>query len=619
MERILPALCPLRSAAGQEPAAEEPERRRFGLIRIEDLSVAFGDTEVVRHVDLELSGGEILGVVGESGSGKSLTALTLMGLSADSARVTTGRILFDGVTLQEAGRPRDKALYRSYQGARMSMVFQEPMTSLNPTQRAGRQVEETLRLHTKMTAGERREKVLEAFRAVGLKEPEKVYASYPHQLSGGMRQRVMIAMAVILQPELIVADEPTTALDVTIQNQIIELLRQINQNQKNAMLFITHDLNLARRLCHRIAVMKDGRVVEQGPAEEIFRNPKEEYTRKLIEAVPSRMKKRRKDGDAMENTAGSPRTKRYSAQEPVGSVSRDASEGMRPGAEGTLPGRECGQDADGRTESPVGPVLEVRNLSVYYQDGKVSFSAGDRKNREGGKLSLRERLSGTKKEWVVSGADFQIYPGESLGLVGESGCGKTSLSKAILGMNCHIQGEIRHHSIRPQMIFQDPYSSLNPAKTIGWLLQEPLRAEGALDRTKAMTKGDMEAAAYDMLRKVGLEESYFHRRPSQLSGGQRQRVSIGQALITGPGFLVADEPVSALDVTIQAQIMELLQRLQQELHLAYLFISHDINVVYQMCDRIMIMQEGRIIEIGETEEVFSHPREDYTKLLLSNS
>ncbi|MCI8695928.1 MAG: ABC transporter ATP-binding protein, partial [Lachnospiraceae bacterium] len=202
MERILPALCPLRSAAGQEPAAEEPERRRFGLIRIEDLSVAFGDTEVVRHVDLELSGGEILGVVGESGSGKSLTALTLMGLSADSARVTTGRILFDGVTLQEAGRPRDKALYRSYQGARMSMVFQEPMTSLNPTQRAGRQVEETLRLHTKMTAGERREKVLEAFRAVGLKEPEKVYASYPHQLSGGMRQRVMIAMAVILEPEL---------------------------------------------------------------------------------------------------------------------------------------------------------------------------------------------------------------------------------------------------------------------------------------------------------------------------------------------------------------------------------------------------------------------------------
>ncbi len=536
------------------------------MIRIEDLSVAFGDTEVVKHVNLDLAEGEILGVVGESGSGKSVTALTLMGLSPDSARVTTGRILFDGVTLQEAGRPRDKALYRSYQGARMSMVFQEPQTSLNPTQRAGRQVEETLRLHTGMTAKERREKVLEAFRAVGLKEPEKVYRSYPHQLSGGMRQRVMIAMAVILEPELIVADEPTTALDVTIQNQIIELLRQINKTQKNAMLFITHDLNLARRLCHRIAVMKDGCVVEQGPAEEIFRAPKEEYTRKLIEAVPSRMKKRKKTEDVH-----------------------------------------------------AAPVLEVRDLSVYYQDGNVSFLSGGRKNREGEKLSLRERLSGTQKEWVVSGADFQIYPGESLGLVGESGCGKTSLSKAILGMNCHIRGEIRHHSIRPQMVFQDPYSSLNPAKTIGWLLQEPLRAAGALDGTKAMTKGDMEAAAYDMLRKVGLDESYFHRRPSQLSGGQRQRVSIGQALITGPGFLVADEPVSALDVTIQAQIMELLQSLQEELHLAYLFISHDINVVYQMCDRIMVMQEGRIIEIGETEEIFCHPKEAYTKLLLSNS
>lgn len=536
------------------------------MIRIEDLSVAFGDTEVVKHVNLELAEGEILGVVGESGSGKSVTALTLMGLAADTARVTTGRILFDGVTLQEVGRPRDKALYRSYQGARMSMVFQEPMTSLNPTQKAGRQVEEILRLHTKMTAGERREKVLEAFRAVGLREPEKVYASYPHQLSGGMRQRVMIAMAVILEPELIVADEPTTALDVTIQNQIVELLREINQSQKNAMLFITHDLNLARRLCHRVAVMKDGCVVEQGATEEIFRNPKEEYTRKLIEAVPSRMKKRKEHGDAH-----------------------------------------------------AAPVLEVRNLSVYYQDGSAGFFSGAGKNREGEKLSLRERLSGTKKEWVVSGADFEIYPGESLGLVGESGCGKTSLSKAILGLNCHIQGEIRHHSIRPQMVFQDPYSSLNPTKTIGWLLQEPLRAAAALDRAKAMTKADMEAAAYDMLRRVGLEESYFHRRPSQLSGGQRQRVSIGQALITDPGFLVADEPVSALDVTIQAQIMELLQRLQQELHLAYLFISHDINVVYQMCDRIMIMKEGKIIETGETEEVFAHPREDYTKLLLSNS
>ncbi len=572
------------------------------MIKIEDLSVAFGETEAVRYVNLDLVEGEILGVVGESGSGKSVTALTLMGLAADTARVTTGRILFDGVTLREAGSPCDKRLYRSYQGARMSMVFQEPMTSLNPTQRAGRQVEEMLRLHTGLAAAERREKVLEAFRAVGLREPEKVYASYPHQLSGGMRQRVMIAMAVILEPELIVADEPTTALDVTIQNQIIELLRKINETQKNAMLFITHDLNLARRLCHRVAVMKDGRVVEQGPVEEIFRNPKEEYTRRLIEAVPSRMERRKDIREVF--------------QEPVKGDFLNTKEEYTK-RKVAVSGAE--ERTSQESAQSAAPVLEVRNLSVYYQDGNVSFLSGDRKNWQGERLSLRERLSGTKKEWVVSGADFEIYPGESLGLVGESGCGKTSLSKAILGMNCHIQGEIRHHSIRPQMIFQDPYSSLNPTKTIGWLLQEPLRAAGALDKSRAMTKGDMVAAAYDMLRKVGLEESYFSRRPSQLSGGQRQRVSIGQALITSPGFLVADEPVSAPDVTIQAQIMELLQRLQQEMHLAYLFISHDINVVYRMCDRIMVMKEGRIIEIGETEEIFEHPREDYTKLLLRES
>ena len=295
--------------------------------------------------------------------------------------------------------------------------------------------------------------------------------------------------------------------------------------------------------------MKDGQVVELGTAEEIFERPRKEYTRMLVEAVPSRMK------------------------------------------------RVSGSDGGGRALKS-SPVLEVRNLSVYYQDGGNSL------------------FSGTKKHRAVEGANFAVYPGESLGLVGESGCGKTSLSKAILGMNRRIEGEIIHHSLRPQMVFQDPYSSLNPAKTIGWLLQEPLRAAGALDHSLAMTKGDMEAAAYDMLRRVGMGEEYFSRRPSELSGGQRQRVSIAQALIAGPGFLVADEPVSALDVTIQAQILELMQDLQREMNLACLFISHDINVVYKMCDRIMIMKDGRIIETGETEEIFDNPKEEYTKLLL---
>ena len=377
----------------------------------------------------------------------------------------------------------------------------------------------------------------------------------------------MIAMAVILHPRLIVADEPTTALDVTIQNQIIGLLQEINQKQNNAILFITHDLNLARSICHRIAVMKDGRVVEAGSTEEVFGHPKEDYTRRLIEAVPSRMKRR------------------------TAAVER-----------GIAGGRGTGEPADrGSLKKGSEPIVRVRDLSVFYKDGSNSL------------------FSRKKKHCAVEGASFEIYPGESLGLVGESGCGKTSLSRALLGMNREVQGEIIQKTIRPQMIFQDPYSSLNPTKTIGWLLQEPLRAAGALDKTLVMTKGDMETAAYDMLHRVGMEDKYFNRKPSQLSGGQRQRISIGQALITDPAFIIADEPVSALDVTIQAQIMELMQKLQQEMNLSYLFISHDINVVYHMCDRIMVMKEGKIIEIGETEELYNHPKEEYTKLLLCGS
>lgn len=553
------------------------------MIKIDNLSVAFDGPEVVKNVTIELRDGEILGVVGESGSGKSVSALTLMGLVSETAQITSGRILFDDVTLLDAGKPRNRALYRKYQGDRMSMIFQEPMTSLNPTQRVGKQVDEVLRLHTKLTPQERKEKVLEALRAVGLREEDKVYASYPHQLSGGMRQRVMIAMAVILHPRLLVADEPTTALDVTIQNQIIALLKEINEKQNNAMLFITHDLNLARRICQRIVVMKDGCVVEQGDTDQIFEHPSCEYTRQLIEAVPDRVKKYSK---------GSLGRAEDKAED--GTKDKDKEKDKDNALE-----EEALINQSGKFNMQV-PVVQVKGLSVYYQDGSNSLFA--RKNHH----------------CVVEDADFELYPGESLGLVGESGCGKTSLSKAILGMNRDIRGQVIHNTLRPQMVFQDPYSSLNPVKTVGWLLQEPLRAQGAIDRSLAMTNGDMEAAAYDMLHRVGMEDKYFHRKPSQLSGGQRQRVSIAQALITRPGFIVADEPVSALDVTIQAQIMELMQELKQELHLSYLFISHDINVVYRMCDRIMVMHEGKIIEIGDTEEVFNNPKEDYTKQLLGN-
>lgn len=518
------------------------------MIKIENLSVAFGKVKAVNDVSFEINEGEILGVVGESGSGKSVTALTLMGLLSESASVTGGRITFDGETLLEAGRPRNKALYRKYQGERMSMVFQEPMTSLNPTQRVGSQVTEMLKLHTELGRDEMKKRVIESFASVGLNDPEKVYSSYPHQLSGGMRQRVMIAMAVILHPDLIVADEPTTALDVTVQNQIIKLLKRINSEQRNAMLFITHDLNLARRICDRVAVMKDGRIAEIGKTEDIFENPSGDYTKRLIDAVPSRHKPRH---DIEENREHS--------------------------------------------------ILKVRNLSVYYNDSANSL------------------FSRKKRRCVVDDVSFDIKQGEALGLVGESGCGKTTLSKAVLGINKDVEGEVTNDTVRPQMIFQDPYSSLNPSKTVGWLLEEPLRAASALDKSLVMSADDIKAAAHDMLHKVGMEDIYYDRRPSQLSGGQRQRVSIAQALITKPGLVVADEPVSALDVTMQVQIMDLMRRLQEELKLSYLFISHDINVVYQMCDRVMVMKLGRIIEIGDIEEVFANPSQDYTKELLGNS
>ena len=292
--------------------------------------------------------------------------------------------------------------------------------------------------------------------------------------------------------------------------------------------------------------MKDGVIVEQGQTKQVFEEPKEEYTKRLMEAVPSRMHKKEQ--------------------------------------------RKLTEE-----------ILRVKDLNVYYPLGSNSLFQKKGKNH------------------VVQDASFVLHKGEILGLVGESGCGKTSLSKAILGMNRDITGSIWYETVRPQMIFQDPYSSLNPAKTIGWLLEEPLRAAGKLDKSLEMTAADRKAAVYEMLKKIGLKESYYDRKPSQLSGGQRQRVSIGQALITKPGFIVADEPVSALDVTIQAQIMELMLKFQEEMELSYLFISHDINVVYTMCDRVMVMKDGCIVETGMTEEIFNHPKEEYTKLLLANS
>ncbi len=527
------------------------------MIKIDNLTISYDGKRAVSELSLELVPGEITGLVGESGSGKSVTALTVMGLLSREAKIESGRVCFDDEVIFDAEKGKDEKLLRSYRGKMMSMVFQEPMTSLNPTMKVGPQVEEQLLIHAKEKypdRASRKKSVVEAFESVGLHGAEELYDKYPHQLSGGMRQRVMIAMAVILHPQLIIADEPTTALDVTIQNQIVRLLKEINEREKNCMLFITHDLNLARRICTKVAVMKDGKIVESGATEDIFTSPQTDYARRLIAAVPGRKSE------------------------------KAASSG-----------------ADNDTGRKKESILKVEDLSVFYKE----------RSKKGFGRSYKRR--------VVEGADFEIYEGETLGLVGESGCGKSSLCKAILGINKEISGKIINKTIRPQMIFQDPYSSLNPARTIGWQLEEPLYAMDVIEKDIKTSKEWRREQAVEMLKRVGLDESYYNRKPHQLSGGQRQRVSIAQALMTKPKLIFADEPVSALDVTIQDQVLDLLKSLQEEFGIAYLFISHDINVIYRVSDRIMVMKDGKILESGDKEEVFNHPREDYTRELLAES
>ena len=520
---------------------QQKDSKQKKIVQIEDLSVSFDGMEVVKHVNIEVNSGEIVGIVGESGSGKSITSLTLMGLLSKQAQVTSGKIIVDGEVLREADRPFDEKLYRRFQGSRMSMIFQEPMTSLNPTKKAGVQVDEIVRLHTDLEKEKRYEKVLETFQAVGLKDAKKVYDSYPHQLSGGMRQRVMIAMAVILHPDLIIADEPTTALDVTIQTQIVELLKDINKSEQNAMLFITHDLNLARRICHKVVVMKDGVVVEADETEKIFMHPKEAYTRNLIEAVPSRLK-------------------------PRVSVKKESNT----------------------------KVLTVKDLSVYYEDRSNSIF----KKKE--------------KQYAVEHVSFDVYEGESLGLVGESGCGKTSLSKAILGMQEHMSGEVSCHVSRPQMIFQDPYASLDPHQKVYDII-----AEGIQIHRLAANKEEERKRVFELLEMVGLTAEHAARNVHEFSGGQRQRIGIARALSVNPKFLFCDEPISALDVSIQAQIVNLLMKLQKEQGLTMLFIAHDLSVVKHISDKIGVMYLGKMVEISQASQLYDSPLHPYTKALLT--
>lgn len=493
------------------------------MLEINHLSIGIYDGKkgkeisIVQDISFSLKQKEIVAIIGESGSGKTMTALSIAGLLPEYSKIS-GEIYLNGVDLLSL----NKKQLRSYQGKEIAMVYQDPMTSLNPVLRIGFQMEEPLILHAKLKKEERKRAVLEALKKAGLCEAEAIYQKYPHQLSGGMRQRVMIAMALICKPRLIIADEPTTALDVKVQEQILKLLKRINQEQETGILFISHNLNIVKDFCDRILVMHGGKIVEEGTPKEIFISPKMEYTKQLLKNI--------------------------------------------------LP-KKAVQFSEQKQNMP--KVLEVENLNVYYSQRNGAILRHNKKRKQ-----------------VIFDASLEIYEGEIVGLVGRSGCGKSSLCKSILGLNTEREGVIQHYTTAPQMIFQDTYGALNPARRIEWILCEPLKIQRKLSRQQQKEK------VFEMLEKVELGREYADRRPNELSGGQRQRVGIALALMLGSKFIIADEPVSALDVTIQKQILKLLLELREEYNLSYLFISHDMDVISQMCDRVIEMREGKLYKIN---------------------
>lgn len=513
------------------------------LIRAEGLTIGFPvkkeKNTVVNNISFLLRPGEILGLVGESGSGKTMTALAIAGLLPEAAKVFEGKLMFFGENLLTL-KPRE---IRRLKGTEISMIFQEPMTSLNPVMKVGYQIEEMLILHEKeLNKEQRKEKVYAALEEAGLVEVKELYHKYPHQLSGGMRQRVMIAMAMICKPKLLIADEPTTALDVTIQEQILKLLLKLQKEHNTAILLISHDLGVIRHICKRALVMKEGIIVEEGPVEELFTTPKNSYTKELLEAV---LVIDRREATKVETT-------------------------------------------EIKTEN----ILSVKELEVSYEENAKGF------------------LKGKTYKQVVKKVSLHLLKGESLGIVGESGCGKTTLAKAVLGLVDNWSGDIKLQEKAPRMVFQDPYQSLNPSKKIGWILEEPLKLSKSLGKAERQKKVD------NILLRIGLTTAYKDRYLSQLSGGQRQRIAIGAALIQNSKFIVLDEPVSALDVTVQAQILDLLKELREEYKLSYLFISHDLNVIHKMCDRVCVMYQGEIVEDASVTALFNEPSHPYSKKLL---
>jgi peptide/nickel transport system ATP-binding protein len=503
----------------------------------------------VEKVSFSVQPGEIVCVVGESGSGKSVTSHAIMGLLPSQLTPVAGRVLLEGDDLLT----KSPGELRRMRGDRMAMIFQEPMTALNPVMRVGDQIAEVLTIHTDLDDAARRKRVLEVMEAVRLPEPERLIDVYPHQLSGGQRQRIMIAAALVLDPVLLIADEPTTALDVTTQAQILKLIKDLRERRNTGVLFITHDFGVVAEIAHRVVVMQHGRVVEEGLTEDVLRRPRHDYTRMLIRAVPSL----------------SP-----PARQPI-------------------------------TDAPI--VLQTSALTKTY-----TFGGFFEKRRE-----------------VKAAADVNLFVrrGETLGVVGESGSGKSTVARCIARLIEPSKGAIlvegadvaklstralRPHRKRVQIVFQDPYRSLNPRRTVGASI-----VEGPVNY--GMAEDTAQGRARELMRLVGLEPDALARFPHQFSGGQRQRICIARALAMDPEILVADEPVSALDVSVQAQVLQLLDDVRTRFNLAVLFITHDLRVAAQVCDRIAVMHKGEVVEEGQTASVFSAPQHAYTRALFDSA
>ncbi|GAC1302427.1 MAG: ABC transporter ATP-binding protein [Mucilaginibacter sp.] len=562
------------------------------MLNVTDLHIQFntpgGRFEAVKGVSFNLDKGETIGIVGESGSGKSVTSLALMRLLNKDATIN-GNILLNNKSLCEL----PEVEMRKVRGHQMAMIFQEPMTSLNPVLTCGFQLTEAIRLHLGATKAEAKKRTIGLFKEVQLPHPEAIFDSYPHQISGGQKQRVMIAMALSCNPEILIADEPTTALDVTVQKTIIELLLKLKATRNMSLVFISHDLGVISEIADRVLVMHKGEIVEEAPVKTLFAHPKHPYTKGLLACRPSpdlHLKKLPVIADFLEGG-----TKDHLSIDKVRQ-------------EYAYPANEI-KERKSKLYSQQ-PLLTIRDLNTWFPAGRSFF----------GKPSTFIK--------AVNKVTFDVYPGETLGLVGESGCGKTTLGRSILRLIEPTSGNINFENIDLrklakndmrairrdiQIIFQDPYSSLNPRLTVGDSLMEPLRVhQFYANDTKRKRR------VLELLERVNLEPAHFNRYPHEFSGGQRQRIVIARALALQPKFIICDESVSALDVSVQAQVLNLIRELQQEFNLTYIFISHDLAVIKHISDRMMVMNKGKIVEMGDPDDIYYHPKEEYTKKLIAS-